>query len=65
MKPERPQDGFGQVCCWCGNLYLSRQDAGKHGMYEPGIAPSVEKKRAATARKEERIKEKEEADNEC
>ena len=61
LPPERPRDGFGQICCWCGNLYLSRQDGGGHGEYEPGIAPSVKKKREATGRKEERIRVKEEA----
>lgn len=59
VKPERPRDGFGQICCWCGDLFLSRQDGADHGEYEPGIAPSVKKRREATGRKEERIKEKE------
>ena len=57
VRPERKRDGHGQVCCWCGDLFLSRSDGGAgHGEYEPGIAASVKLKREATGRVEARTK---------
>ena len=57
-KPERPRDGYGQVCCWCGDLFLSRGE-GDHGEYEPGLSRSVKERREAAGRKEARLKLKE------
>jgi len=49
----------GQVCCWCGDLFLARYDTKQHGEYEPGISTTQRLKREAAGRKEERLKEKE------
>lgn len=49
----------GQICCWCGDLYLSRTDTTDHGMYEPGVSVVERKRRAVVSRKEEWLKEQE------
>lgn len=49
----------GQICCWCGDLFLPRTDSKDHGMYEPGISSIDRKLRAVVAQKEEWIKEQE------
>lgn len=56
IKPEskRERANPGQVCCWCGDLFLDRFDHNEHGEYEPGIAPSVKAKREAAGRVEAR-----------
>lgn len=56
LKDRDPREGPGQICCWCGDLFLSRSDNGNsHGEYEPGIAVWLRKKREASGRKEARM----------
>jgi len=48
--------GYGQICCWCGDLFHSRQETNQHGEYEPGISRFVKFNREAASRKEAALK---------
>lgn len=56
----------GQVCCWCGLIFLARETwwTSDHGEYEPALPKTVLKRREAAGRKETRLREKALKENE-
>lgn len=59
--PRGAKHAPGQVCCWCGDIFLARETwwTSKHGEYEPGLPKTELKRREATGRKEARLKARE------